>query len=72
MNLFPAGVLQLFDVLNNGYWHARGPDYLNQNFVLFMEWLRMPADLIFIIFGVLPLFMATAMTYKAVLEMRHH
>jgi nitric oxide reductase subunit B len=66
MNLFPAGVLQLFDVLNNGYWHARGPDYLNQKFVLFMEWLRMPADLIFIIFGVLPLCMAAALTYRTV------
>lgn len=22
-NLFPGGVLQLYDVLQNGYWHAR-------------------------------------------------
>jgi nitric oxide reductase subunit B len=66
MNLFPAGVLQLFDVLNNGYWHARGPEFLNQKVTVFMEWLRMPADLIFIIFGVLPLCMAAALTYSAV------
>ena len=23
-NLFPGGVMQLYDVLKNGYWHARG------------------------------------------------
>ncbi len=23
LSLFPGGVLQLWDVLNNGYWHAR-------------------------------------------------
>ena len=66
MNLFPAGVLQLFDVLNNGYWHARGPEYLNQNVTVFMEWLRMPADLIFIFIGVIPLCIAAALTYRAV------
>jgi len=22
LNLFPGGVLQFFDVLKNGYWHA--------------------------------------------------
>ena len=27
-NLFPGGVLQFLDVLNNGYWHARGPEFL--------------------------------------------
>ena len=64
MNLFPAGVLQLFDVLNNGYWHARGPEFLNQKVTVFMEWLRMPADLIFILFGVIPLCIAAALTYK--------
>ena len=26
LNLFPGGVLQLADVLQNGYWHARGPN----------------------------------------------
>jgi nitric oxide reductase subunit B len=28
-NLFPGGILQLLDVLKNGYCHARGPKYLN-------------------------------------------
>jgi hypothetical protein len=24
----PGGVLQFRDVLTNGYWHARGPEFL--------------------------------------------
>lgn len=62
-NLFPAGVLQFYDVLTNGYWHARGPAYLNQNFVKFLEWCRMPGDLVFIFLGVVPLLLAVGMTY---------
>jgi nitric oxide reductase subunit B len=67
-NLFPAGVMQLFDVLNNGYWHARGPEYLNQELTLLLEWCRMPADLIFILFGVIPLVMATGLTCRGMCE----
>jgi nitric oxide reductase subunit B len=62
-NLFPGGVLQLYDVLNNGYWHARGADYLNQDFVRFIEWCRLPGDVIFIVFGVIPLGIAAVLTY---------
>ncbi|MGA2107492.1 MAG: nitric-oxide reductase large subunit [Syntrophorhabdales bacterium] len=63
LNLFPGGLRQLWDVLTNGYWHARGPEYLNQRTVRLIEWLRMPADSIFIIFGVIPLLIAVARTY---------
>jgi nitric oxide reductase subunit B len=63
LNLFPSGVLQLFDVVSNGYWHARGPEFSSGQLVTLFEWLRMPADLIFIIFGVVPLSIATCLTY---------
>ena len=63
LNLFPGGLLQLWDVLTNGYWHARGPEYLNQKTVRLIEWFRMPADSIFIVFGVIPLLIAVARTY---------
>ena len=29
-NLFPGGVLQFYDVLTNGYWHARSLEYLHR------------------------------------------
>jgi nitric oxide reductase subunit B len=62
-SLFPGGVLQLLDVLNNGYWHARGLEYMNQPMVRTIEWLRLPGDAVFIVFGVVPAVIATALSY---------
>ncbi|MEA5114412.1 MAG: nitric-oxide reductase large subunit [Geobacteraceae bacterium] len=60
-NLFPGGVLQFVDVLNHGYWHARGADFLNS--IRIIEWLRMPADVIFIGLGVVPMLIAAWLTW---------
>jgi nitric oxide reductase subunit B len=65
-NLFPGGVLQLWDVLQNGYWHARGPEFLNTRIVRLIEWLRLPGDLVFIGLGVVPLLAAMGLSYRAV------
>jgi nitric oxide reductase subunit B len=62
-NLFPGGVLQLADVLRNGYWHARGPEFLGTKAMRLIEWLRLPGDLIFIVFGVIPAGIGAAWTY---------
>ena len=67
-NLFPGGVLQLIDVMQNGYWHARGLDYVTQDFVRFIEWCRMPGDLIFIFLGVVPMVWAALLTYREMLK----
>jgi nitric oxide reductase subunit B len=61
-SLFPGGVLQLWDVLNNGYWHARSLDYMSQAHVRLIEWFRMPGDVVFIFFGVIPMLIATGKT----------
>jgi nitric oxide reductase subunit B len=66
LNLFPGGVLQFFDVLKNGYWHARGPEFLNDPTTTLIEWIRLPADAIFILLGVIPLLIAAAWTYRFV------
>jgi nitric oxide reductase subunit B len=63
-NLFPGGVMQLTDVLNNGYWHARSLEYLHKGMMHTIEWLRLPGDVIFIVFGVVPLVIAAGKTYK--------
>ena len=47
-----------WDVLQNGYWHARGPEFLNADLTILIEWLRLPADLIFILLGVVPMLIA--------------
>jgi nitric oxide reductase subunit B len=66
LNLFPGGVLQLLDVLENGYWHARSPEFLDNKITVTIEWLRLPADSIFILLGVVPLLIATGLTYRFV------
>ncbi len=43
-HLFPLGVLQLGDVVTNGYWHARTEWFLNHPW---LSWARMPGDLVF-------------------------
>ncbi len=62
-NLFPGGVLQFYDVLTNGYWHARSLDYTGRSLPRLIEWFRMPGDLVFIFLGVVPMVLAAALTY---------
>lgn len=63
-NLFPGGIMQLLDVLQHGYWHARSPEFLHGRFMLLIEWARMPADIIFLAVGVIPAVVAAVLTYR--------
>jgi nitric oxide reductase subunit B len=60
VDLFPAGVLQLWDVLQNGYWHARRLTYLTSGTFHTLEWARSAADAVFLVVGVVPLVLAVA------------
>ena len=66
LSLFPAGLLQVWDVLNNGYWHARSLDYIGSDRSRLLEWMRMPGDVVFIVFGALPLVIASVKAYLGV------
>jgi nitric oxide reductase subunit B len=59
LDLFPAGVLQLWDVIEHGYWHARRLSYTMAGTFHVLEWLRVVADLTFLLTGALPLTWAT-------------
>ena len=39
-SLFPGGVLQVWDVIQNGYWHARSLAYTGSDTARLLEWLR--------------------------------
>lgn len=54
ISLFPGGVLQLWDVIENGYWHARSLNYTAGHIARLLEWFRLLGDTIFILFGSLP------------------
>src|SRR5215831_17325719 len=64
-SLFPSGLLQVRDVLVNGYWHARSLDYLGGELPRLLEWLRLPGDLVFIFLGALPILLALGLGYRS-------
>ncbi|TPW16298.1 MAG: nitric oxide reductase subunit B, partial [Halothiobacillaceae bacterium] len=70
MSLFPAGILQLVDVLENGYWHARSLAYTAGDLPRLLEWLRFPGDLVFIVLGVMPIVMVAGRAYFEVRKVR--
>jgi nitric oxide reductase subunit B len=58
LSLFPGGILQVWDVIQHGYWHARGLEFTAGTLARTLEWLRMPGDVVFILFGAVPLLIA--------------
>lgn len=62
-SLFPGGVMQIMDVLENGYWHARSLAYTGQEMARLIEWLRTPGDLVFIFVGVVPALIGVSKCY---------
>ncbi len=63
LQLFPSGVMQLIDVIQNGYWHARSLEFSDQRHITNLAWLRLPADIIFIVAGILPMLYAVSYTW---------
>ncbi|MGD0014805.1 MAG: cbb3-type cytochrome c oxidase subunit I [Bryobacteraceae bacterium] len=55
LDLFPGGVLQLWDSIANGYWHARRLTFLTGGLYHKLEWVRMVGDTIFILAGAVPI-----------------
>jgi len=55
VNLFPIGLVQLYDSYQVGYWHARELAFVLRPTIHFLEWARLPGDALFIVGGVLPL-----------------
>ncbi len=57
-SLLPSGFLQVWDSVENGYWHARSLDFTNSHPMRVIGWLRMPGDLVFICLGAIPFLIA--------------
>jgi nitric oxide reductase subunit B len=47
LTLLPLGLLQLNDVLTNGYWHARSAEFMGKPIIDLLIWLRVPGDTVF-------------------------
>ena len=65
-SLFPGGVLQVRDVIEHGYWHARRLEYTASTTGRTLEWMRLPGDLVFIFAGSVPLAIAAVKAWWGV------
>ena len=60
--------MQIWDVLENGYWHARSLEFIGTDRIRMLERVSMPSHLILIIVGVVPMVIASGLTYLRVHE----
>ena len=60
-----VGVFQFLVVLQPRYGHARRHEFVAQGLMHTIEWLRLPADAVFIGRGVVPMVLATGLTCRA-------
>jgi nitric oxide reductase subunit B len=63
MSLLPGGLLQMWDVLQNGYWHARSLEFISSERSHTIEWLSMGGHVVLIGFGAVPLVIAAIKSY---------
>ena len=67
IDLFPAGVMQLRESMDHGYWAARELTFTMQGLFHTLEWVRIGADMVFLLVGVVPIVL---LTFRVVLARR--
>jgi len=63
LDLFPSGLLQLWDSMTHGYWHARRLSFIMEGTFHVLEWVRLVGDMTFLVVGVFPTVYAILYTY---------
>lgn len=71
LSLLPSGFIQLWDVIHNGYWHARSIEFVTGDAMSTTGWMRMPGDVVFILFGAVPFFIGACKAWWLNWEKRH-
>ena len=51
-------MIQFYDSISNGYWHSRRLAFTMTGTFHTLEWIRVAADLVFLLVGVLPIVFA--------------
>ena len=46
ISVLPIGILQAHQSITNAYWSARSAEFLQQDFMQVIRWMRMPGDLL--------------------------
>ncbi len=70
LNLFPAGVLQLYDVVKNGYAHARSLEFTLSGLYHATEWVRLVGDGTLIAVGAVPFFLGVVTAVSGILKQK--
>src|SRR5690606_4425193 len=47
LSLLPVGLMQTFASVDQGYWYARSPEFLQTDLMQTLRWLRAPGDTVF-------------------------
>ncbi|NWH07328.1 MAG: cbb3-type cytochrome c oxidase subunit I [Alphaproteobacteria bacterium] len=68
LSLLPNGLLQVWDVIANGYRHARSIAHTGSELPKLLEWMRTPGDLVFIFVGTVPLLLSLWFAYLDLLR----
>ncbi len=55
--------MQLMDVAQNGYWHARSLPCTGSHWPQLSEWFLLPGDVVFIVFGAVPVVAGVLIAY---------
>ncbi len=55
LSIFPAGVYQLIQCFQHGFWYARSSAVIMSPYFQKFTWARVAGDLLFVIFGTLPI-----------------
>lgn len=59
LSLLPVGLMQTWASVDNGYWYARSPEFMQTDVMQWLRWLRVPGDTIFF-FGAVALVLFVA------------
>ncbi len=47
LSLLPIGLLQTYQSVSEGYWSARSPEFMQQDIMHFLRWMRIVGDTVF-------------------------
>lgn len=47
LSLLPVGLMQTWAAVENGYWYARSPEFMQTSTMQTLRWLRVPGDTLF-------------------------
>ncbi|MEO8041934.1 MAG: nitric-oxide reductase large subunit, partial [Acidobacteriota bacterium] len=49
LSLLPIGLLQTYQSVNQGYWYARSPEFMQTSLMQTLRWMRLFGDTVFAI-----------------------